>query len=73
MRARLWLKEARKARGLTAEALAREIGVTLGTVFQWEACKKAPRIPTQRELGRILGIDAVAAFAAEADLMRQSA
>ena len=73
---RTWLKEARKAAGFTRETLAREIGVMLGSVANWESGHITPRIPTQRELGRILGIDAIAKFAAERQAeraMRQSA
>jgi transcriptional regulator with XRE-family HTH domain len=35
-----WLKRRRKALDLTQEELARQIGVSLGTIRKWEAARR---------------------------------
>jgi len=50
------LREKRQAAGLTPDQLASELGVSVRTVFRWEAGDSAPRIDQAPGLARALGI-----------------
>lgn len=48
--------EARKALGLTQEQLAKMVGVTQGTIAQWENGMTHPAFDKLHRLSRVLGI-----------------
>ena len=50
------LKQLRVAKGLTCEELARRIGVTDGTISNWETGRGLPRPRSFPKLARQLGI-----------------
>lgn len=72
---RTWLKDARKKLGLSAEAVARALDVSLSSVSKWEAGLSLPGKPTQRELARVLEDESIPSrFASEkAALYRRKA
>ena len=48
--------ELRKRAGLTQEELAREAGVTLSAVRQWERGKRTPMLDTAVRLAKVFGV-----------------
>jgi transcriptional regulator with XRE-family HTH domain len=62
------LKRARLSQGFTQAELANRIGVSQGTIANWERGAVRPGLPRHREeLERILGLSPHAGFQAEAD------
>lgn len=51
------LKEKRKEKGLTLEALGKLIGLSRQSVFYIEHGDHKPKIKTAKKLGEILGVD----------------
>ncbi|MGH3288875.1 MAG: helix-turn-helix domain-containing protein [Streptosporangiaceae bacterium] len=51
------LKELRKARGLTQQALSDAVGVAISQEQFWEAGKYTPKIPNLCALADALGVD----------------
>ncbi len=49
------LKEIRKQNGLSAEALAKEIGVTQAAVANWENNRRSMNVETLIRLAEVLG------------------
>lgn len=60
---RVNLRRYRKAAGLTQEALARQIDVTLGSVKDWERGMRVPRTRQLAALSLALGVHVTAFFA----------
>lgn len=52
----LEIKEARLAKGLTQEQLAKAVGVTQGAVAQWENGLTHPAFAVLRKLAEALGV-----------------
>jgi tellurite methyltransferase len=50
------IEEARKAKGLTQEQLAKLVGVTQGAVAQWENGQTHPSFPVLPRLAAALGV-----------------
>lgn len=50
------IREARKNAKLTQAELARQVGVTQGTVTQWETGRTAPKLHTMLTLARTLNV-----------------
>lgn len=50
------IRELRLARGLTMEALAKEVGVNRSAVAHWEAGKNSPRERLLKRLAAALGV-----------------
>ena len=50
------IKDARKAKGLTQEALAKEMHVSTGTISKWESGSNTPDIFKMQKLAQILDI-----------------
>jgi transcriptional regulator with XRE-family HTH domain len=50
------IAEAREAAGLSREELARNAGVTVQTVEEWEAADRTPRANRLTTLGGVLGV-----------------
>ena len=57
------LKDIRKSKHLTQEALARKSGVSLPTVGRIERGENCPSITTAQRIAAVLGIDWVQLFA----------
>lgn len=49
------IRRARIAAGLTQEDLAREVGVGLRNVPDWESGKRVPRLKTLRRIAEVTG------------------
>lgn len=47
----------RKKHGLTQRALAKELGVSLHSVFRWENCKIEPRSGKLCQMANLFGCD----------------
>lgn len=62
---RKWFRDARKKVGLTQEALARRVGVTLGTIANWELGKNDPHHLAHDSLARELQVDVKSMLASE--------
>lgn len=50
------IKELREARGLTQEYLAQQLGVTQGTVANWETGARTPSLTNLVRVADILGV-----------------
>lgn len=50
------LASQRKAAGVTISQLAKAIGVSRPTVYEWEANRQLPEIPTRRYLDALHGL-----------------
>lgn len=50
------LRAVRMAKGMSLEEVARESGVTIGTVARIECCEHMPHIVTMRKLAAALGV-----------------
>ena len=63
------LKRLRKERGLTQEALAESLGVTVGAVYKWENGRSAPELTTLIEIAALFGvsIDVLVGYRIEGD------
>lgn len=56
-RKRRWLKQARRAAGLTQDKLARRIGKSKSAVHQWESGKRSPGPESVPGLAEALKMD----------------
>ena len=52
------IASARRAKGLSQQALAARLACSIGAVAAWEAGRRTPRAATMRTLMEELGIDA---------------
>lgn len=50
------LRELREARGWTPMELAAALGVSLATIYNWEADKHEPRATQLRDIARTFGV-----------------
>lgn len=60
------LRQLRKARGLTQEALAEQVGVSKPAISSWEKDKAQPRATRAAALARALGVPAQSLFGGDA-------
>jgi transcriptional regulator with XRE-family HTH domain len=49
------IRELRKAKGLTQEQLARDVGVVVKAVYMWERGTRTPHLETACRLADVLG------------------
>jgi transcriptional regulator with XRE-family HTH domain len=50
------IRELREAKGLSTVDVAAALGVSLATVYNWEADKHEPRASQLRDLARLFGV-----------------
>lgn len=51
------LKELRKVKGYTQESLAKELGLSKGTISSYEQGVRKISVPTAIKLGEVLGVE----------------
>jgi len=51
------LKELREEKGYTQDSLAREVGLSKGTISSYEQGLRSITVPSAKKLGQVLGVE----------------